>query len=203
MYAYAPDGTPIVSTKDRIGAVAAIAEGGFRVDPEGRLQCEHNDGSDVDWNSQKTVVEHGQEIVIDADDAEWPVCALVVLDQPLGEDDDGVADTLPADLVAAAEARHAAWISSKKPAHDRLFDGLPVTDLEKDATRTLLVSRIAWDLDDDGGEDGTVQPELPRTLVVGLAEGTDPEERMADLLSDRFGFCVIGMGAFVPLDHGR
>ena len=203
MYAYAPDGTPIVSTKDRIGAVAGLADGGFRLNGEGMLDCGHDGGSEVDWNSQRTVVERGQEIVIDADDAEWPVCALVVLEEPLGEDDDGVAETLPADLVAAAEARHQAWLASKNPTHDRMFDGLPVVDLEKDATRTLLVARIAWDLDDEDADEDAPKPDLPGTLVVGLAEGTDVEDRMADLLSDRFGFCVLGMGAIVPLDHGR
>lgn len=106
MYAYAPDGTPIASTKEILGGTCDIADGGFNVGPDGLLACQHDSGTDVDYDAAKTAVVRGQEIVIDAEGAEWPLCAVIVLDRELDDSED---ETLPQDKVDAATAAYAAW----------------------------------------------------------------------------------------------
>lgn len=114
MYAYSIHGSPIVHTKDSINALCAVQEDGFGLGADGVPTFEQHDGSNVDWNSQRTVVVRGQMIVVDEGEREWPFCAVVLTDKPLvdeiDEDDPDAGITeLPADKVADARAAYADW----------------------------------------------------------------------------------------------
>lgn len=128
MYAYAPDGSPIVSTKETIpgtchidedsfeinGPVDAPAPGGAVGNRHALLSYAHNSGTDVEWNGQKSLVDHGQTVFLDEADRAWPACAIVLTDGEIDPDsDDEDARALPADQVAIAKASYQAWRESR------------------------------------------------------------------------------------------
>lgn len=212
MYAYAPDGTPIVATKELTPGTAGISEGGFRLNAKGELDCDYDGGTDMDYDGQKTFVEKGQQIVIDEDDAEWPVCALVILDKPLGEGEgeDGEDDEnaeLPADKVKAAYEALDAWQNGAYESTAAVEDPTTpvaaqsdgVIDLVADDRILVRVTGIDWDTtsdDDDAGDEQSetlseLEPLLPTELTVRVNADIDLEDgELADLLSDRYGFCI-------------
>lgn len=217
MYAYAPDGTPIVATKELTPGTAGISEGGFKLDAKGKLDCEYDGGTDMDYDGQTTFVERGQQIVIDADDAEWPVCALVILDKPLGQgegedgDDDEDAE-LPADKVKAAYEALDAWQNGTyetAPADAQAAapttapatnDG--IVDLVADDRILVRATGIDWDTTSDDDDDEhpetmeELKPLLPTELTVRVNADIDLEDgQLSDLLSDRYGFCVNSIGS--------
>lgn len=109
MYAYAPDGTRIVSTKELIPGTCDVNDDSYSM-VDDRLDFDHGGGTSVDWNGQETVEEKGQRIFLDEDEGEWPECALVLVPNPIDPDADDEADRrLPADKVAAAYAALEAW----------------------------------------------------------------------------------------------
>lgn len=215
MYAYAPDGTPIVATKDMTPGTAGIVEGGFKLDAKGELDCEHDGETELDYDAQKTVVEKGQQMVVDDDGADWPVCALVLLDKPLGqgEGEDGDDDDdagLPADKVKAAYEALDAWQNGAyvtSPAGADPIGQAPaaqgdgVVDLVADDRILVRATGIEWDTtsDDDAEHPDTMEelkPLLPSDLTVRVNADIDLEDgQLSDLLSDRYGFCVNSIGS--------
>ncbi|TIQ64402.1 MAG: hypothetical protein E5X41_17225 [Mesorhizobium sp.] len=78
----APDGTPIVATPENIPGTCAVefnADGTFW----------HLGGTNIDWDSQKTVLLAGQTVFIDENDNEWLQSQLIADD----------ADELPAEQI--------------------------------------------------------------------------------------------------------
>lgn len=117
MHAYSFDGSMIVSTKDIIPGLCAVQEDGFGVDAAGKPTFEQHDGTNIDWNAQRTLLIRGQAIVVDEAGREWPFCAVVLVDKPLvdelDEDDPeaGILE-LPADKIAEAKVAYADWKAS-------------------------------------------------------------------------------------------
>lgn len=114
MYAYAPNGKTIASSKETCPGSCAIEEGTFRRQPDGSIVGENNDGTAFDYDAQVEFEINGQTIFLDEDGDEWPACAIVLIEHELGsqdddEDEDGADATLPADLVAEAKDRLKAW----------------------------------------------------------------------------------------------
>lgn len=86
---YAPDGTRITATVDTLTAFAAI-EGAKRLS-DGSIDIHYAGESDVDWDSQKTVVRNGQRVFMDADGNEHLENTLLLLteeewEERFGED---------------------------------------------------------------------------------------------------------------------
>jgi hypothetical protein len=218
MYAYAPDGTPIVATKDITPGTAGIVEGGFKLDSKGQLDCEHDGETELDYDAQATVVNKGQQMVVDDDGEDWPVCALVLLDKPLGQgegedgDDDEDAE-LPADKVKAAYEALDAWqngayetaatdpSASTGAAAPAVAPGDGVIDLVADDRILVRATGIEWDTtsDDDAEHPDTMEelkPLLPSELTVRVNADIDLEDgQLSDLLSDRYGFCISSIGS--------
>lgn len=215
MYAYAPDGTPIVATKDMTPGTAGIVEGGFKLDAKGQLDCDHDGETELDYDAQETVVDKGQQMVVDDDGTDWPVCALVLLDKPLGQgegedgDDDDDAE-LPADKVKAAYEALDAWQNGAyvtSPAGSDPIVQAPapqgdgVVDLVADDRILVRATGIEWDTtsDDDAEHPDTMEelkPLLPSDLTVRVNADIDLEDgQLSDLLSDRYGFCVNSIGS--------
>lgn len=140
MYAYAPDGTKIASTKELVPGTCDVNDDSYSI-VDGKLDFDHGGGTDVDWNGQKTVEEKGERIFLDEDEGEWPECALVLVPNEIDPDADDEADReLPADKVAAAYAAFDAWSAKaayvseiKAPA-----SGWPDVSGLSDDERTLL-----------------------------------------------------------------
>ena len=54
-------------------------------------------------------------------------------------------------------------------------------------------SDIQWDTSDSSDEINEAPiPELPKEVVLEVDADTDIEEEGADVLSDKYGFCVFG-----------
>lgn len=141
MYAYAPNGTPIAYSKDSLFASASVSDGSFARDAKGNVTCRNDGGSAMDWDSQKTVVQRGQTMWIDADGDEWPACALVLVENELGVVDDEDSDlygetrSLPEDLVTAANAAYDAWAATDPKAPAMHTSRRFVVDMPEDGWR--------------------------------------------------------------------
>jgi hypothetical protein len=113
MYAYAPNGKTIASSKETCPGWCAIAEGTFRRQADGSIVGENHDGTSFDYDAQVEFEINGQTIFLDEDGEEWPACAIVLVENELGsdddEDEDGADAVLPPELVAEALARLKEW----------------------------------------------------------------------------------------------
>lgn len=56
--------------------------------------------------------------------------------------------------------------------------------------KTVRLFNIQWDADGEDPQDLG----LPTEYFAVVEDDFDPEEQAADLLSDKFGFCVLGCG---------
>lgn len=293
MYAYAPNGTRIVSTKEISGGASGFVHGTLKLLPRNDCDADFDGGTEYFEDQQQHVVENGELMFVDADGEDWPACALVLLEHDLDQAEE---EELPADLVTAAETRLEAWQKSKDAAaaarryvidmpeggwRDRssfspeekrllrpiaetiaMLDGgaffgmqvdaqgddvhyeqylpeahalaeanggwtalasfqrgsepLPsdpmgllapreiggrqVVDLADEPAVVLELSGIDWDTSPDDEEipDG-MTPHLPADLLVGVPSDWSEPGRVADLLSDRYGFCVNGIATVEPL----
>jgi len=67
------------------------------------------------------------------------------------------------------------------------------TDVDEDTLRAGDAVRLAdIDWDTSGGEGD--EPDLPETVELTLPADWEPGDSLADLLSDRHGFCINGIG---------
>jgi hypothetical protein len=182
MYAYAFDGSPIVSTKETIPGLCGIEEDSFGNGPGG-VEFESAGGTNVDWDGQRTVSVNGQSIFVDEAGREWPGCALVLVATEIDEDSDEEEErALPADGVAAARAAHAAWKASRPfvgtiaAPSGRWPDAVALTPAERAllspiaTTLALLSGRTASDVSADPS---IVDAFLPKALALATtADGT-------------------------------
>jgi hypothetical protein len=87
---------------------------------------------------------------------------------------------------------------------ERTVDGEPVVDLVDRPDRILRIADIEWDLSDDEPREDGLAPVVPTDLLVGVderaGEESDGYDGLADLLSDRYGFCVNAIGEVSPVD---
>ena len=177
MFAYAPDGTQIVASKETIPGRCTIAEEGFKLDADGNLDLEYNHGTDVDWDNQRTTIENGEPMLIDANDAEWPLSSLIILDHELEED-----ESLPAPALAAADLAHTAWAKSpdnRKYVIERPADGWrqvsSFTDNEKARLRpvaetlAMLDGNAFFGMNVIDGDDVHYEQYLPEAAAIAEA----------------------------------
>lgn len=75
MKLFAPDGSRIIGTVDRINAVANIS--GAKRNPDGSLDLDYTGDTDIDWDSQVTIARNNPDtgkrelVFVDEDGAEW------------------------------------------------------------------------------------------------------------------------------------
>ncbi|AXK43954.1 hypothetical protein [Erythrobacter aureus] len=162
MYAFAYDGTPIKGTLETLPGTARITEDSFKANPEGMLEYEHQGGTDIDYDGQETVERDGKKMYVDEDGDAWPENEIV-----LHERSD---------------------ISTEELAHLKK-SSQPIVVLSEGISERILyeIFNLDWDTsgDDDDGTPG--EPDLPLSVVVSV----DPDDdEFADMLSDRYGFCI-------------
>jgi hypothetical protein len=180
MHAYSPNGNPIVSSKETIPGICGVSDEFAR---DGDVLTFEADGSGtaVDWDAQKTVEVHGQQMFVDDADREWPGCALVLVERELEED-----ETLPEDLVAEAKARLSVWKATRPIALtiDAPEGGWPTVDKLTIAQRALLypvAATIAAMCSKDGQlpDPYAVERSMPAAIAIALRMGGI--ERLADV----------------------
>jgi len=59
-------------------------------------------------------------------------------------------------------------------------------------TKTIKFYNIEWDTEDNGKIHSPEKLGLPKSVTMDVDTGSDVEEEGADLLSDRYGWCVHG-----------
>jgi len=180
MYAYAPDGTKIVSTKETVPGTCDVNDDSYSI-VDGRLDFDHGGGTDMDWDAQKTVEVRGEQMFLDEEEGEWPACALVLVPNEIDPDADEESDrALPAEAVAAAEAAYDAWEASAPlvltvPAP---ADGWPDASTLTDAERALLSPIAATLVLLSGGgaarmaaDPALVEAMLPQAMALARIDG--------------------------------
>lgn len=160
MYAFAYDGTPIKGTLENTPGMSRILEGSFE-HGEDRLTFDNSGGTEHFYDGQETVIKDGQTMYVDEDNESWPENEIV-----LHERSD---------------------ISTEELAHLKK-SSQPIVVLSEGISERILyeIFNLDWDTSDDD-ESTQGEPELPLSVVVSV----DPDEdNFADMLSDRYGFCI-------------
>lgn len=80
---YAPDGTEITGTYEKVFGEALIANFDVTRNADGTFDFAYAGGTEINWNSQVTVTRQGQRVFVDEDGGEWLENELV-----LREDED-------------------------------------------------------------------------------------------------------------------
>jgi hypothetical protein len=82
MYAYSPNGSPIVGTLETIPGTAQIQHGSFQRDKDGSLDFGWCGETDVFWDGQETVERDGKRVFVDKDGHEWTENQLKLRTRP-------------------------------------------------------------------------------------------------------------------------
>lgn len=89
-------------------------------------------------------------------------------------------------LSEADNAQTAALVATEKEA----------VDLDSADKKQFFMLSIEWDTSDDDDIAGCSPPSLPETLLVSIDASLSIEEiDFANILSDRFGFCILSLDA--------
>lgn len=71
-----PTGSKIIGTYDTIQATALVY--GFRSGPNGLLEYEYAGETEVDWDSQETIMKDGERTFVDGEGNVWRESQLVI-----------------------------------------------------------------------------------------------------------------------------
>lgn len=85
---FAPDGTPIVSTYEKVFGTCSFAQDSVIQNADGTFDFDYEGGTDVDWDSQVTVTRKGQRIFVDEGGDEWPENVLVLREEEPDDEED-------------------------------------------------------------------------------------------------------------------
>lgn len=87
MRAVSPTGSLISGTLERVYGVAQIEEDSFRAE-NGRLGFEYGGYTEVDWNSQVSVLRDEQLVFVDEQGAEWLEKDITLVNEDEEEDEE-------------------------------------------------------------------------------------------------------------------
>lgn len=78
MRAFAPNGSPILGTLEKLSGRAEITEDSYKKNPDGTLDFDYQGGTEIFYDDQETVVQEGKRMFLSADGNEWPEDQLVL-----------------------------------------------------------------------------------------------------------------------------
>ena len=81
MYAFAPTGSPILGTLERLSGRAEIVMDSYRREADGRIESDFGGGSEIFYDDQRTEQRDGEDLFLDEDGREWKESELVLSDQ--------------------------------------------------------------------------------------------------------------------------
>jgi len=176
--AYAPDGTIIAGTADRLPGVAHIVGGSYEIGPDG-LSFDYEGETRVDWNGQRPRCEGGERLFADALGDVWPESGLVLV-----------------------EADHAGSTTATGFPEDRLdLDGVPPEHKRAvSPRRETMTATVVWS--DDQGVVLLTPVTAPRERLQDghaclalaiVAEYDDADATMAERLAGQPGYRIVAV----------
>jgi hypothetical protein len=107
MYAFAPDGTPITGTLERLSGEALVDPESFSRKEDGTLVYDHAGETVVFWDGQETEKRGGKVVFVDDGGDEWTEDQIVLSEDENwlpGEAETAELDNAPQDKSTPAEA---------------------------------------------------------------------------------------------------
>lgn len=80
--AFAPNGSQIIGTLEKLSGRAEIVADTFERLPNGDLDFDWQGGMEIFYDDQETVVVHGNRVFLAEDGTEWPEAVVLVQDEP-------------------------------------------------------------------------------------------------------------------------